>query len=64
MDNYVHNQIIGLDFTNQVELRISNKHLILDILQKCGNVKIMENGDHRKQIGIIITNYKFFNIYR
>ena len=63
MDNYVHNQIIEQDFTNQVELQALHKYLILNILQKYGNVRILENGDHPIQIGTIISNCKFFNIY-
>jgi hypothetical protein len=57
----VHNQTIEHDSTNLVELRILHKYLILDILQKCGNVRILENGDHRTQIGIILIQNK--NLY-
>jgi hypothetical protein len=31
---------------------------ILNILQKYGNVKILENGDHRTLIGIIVIQNK------
>jgi hypothetical protein len=58
MANFVHNQIIEQNFINQVELRILLKYHILDILQKYGHVKILINGDHPIQIGIILIENK------
>jgi hypothetical protein len=59
MVSFLLNLITGLDGINQVEPKIFQKSLILDILQKYGGQKIIANGDPPTPIGIIVNNKLF-----